>query len=617
MEEEYEIKHTAFGDIKVKKSKPYEEPDTFDPSLQSQGSVVVEEEEEEEQAYDFFSAVGAHFTDDKEGTCMLAFYYYNRDTARDKHIAFQLCRQLNEYRESQPLLMELENMELPESEKPYDDLDENGHSDMLDLMVYAYSCALTGDAEWALWCAHRMRRKPFSRFADEDKLLSLFKTAAEELLEGKLECARIYAGRHDWGEAVEWYDKAFEQQPNKESAAALAKAFDIGRGYQASEKNMRYYAYEWAKLDPKNQEFIFSHYYPEEHQLYLQGLEAYNSNDTDRYNDLMVKASNGYHLMAHTHHSISQVKAAFEWAHYEDKDRKLNPEVGEEIVNDKRFIEGHDHLKWLSENRAIADWKGYMVLGICEVMTYAFQERHDFILASHAFHMADMPICGTIFDMAGIMQETNESQATRQLQMSLKVRWLFAISETCYYQATSMMAETVLGLALHRYREYLNDDWSQVPYEDHLMKYHDPAENPSNTVSLYIQKIIMTSLLADDKVIRDYPPCCDEEERGRLLRGGKIKSSKEGQCLIAYTIWQSFLFNIFDVFEEDFEKAPAEMADCQLAGILLGITNFHAYAAAEYHRLHLHPKTASRLASLSHCLMGFAPDHRYHHYTLF
>jgi len=72
MEEEYEIKHTIFGDIKVKKSKPYEEPDTFDPSLQSQESVVVEEEEEEEQAYDFFSAVGAHFSDDKEGTCMLA-----------------------------------------------------------------------------------------------------------------------------------------------------------------------------------------------------------------------------------------------------------------------------------------------------------------------------------------------------------------------------------------------------------------------------------------------------------------------------------------------------------------------------------------------------------------
>lgn len=51
MEEEYEIKHTAFGDIKVRKSNPAshddDEPITLDPCLTNQEPAAVEEEEEE------------------------------------------------------------------------------------------------------------------------------------------------------------------------------------------------------------------------------------------------------------------------------------------------------------------------------------------------------------------------------------------------------------------------------------------------------------------------------------------------------------------------------------------------------------------------------------------
>lgn len=684
MEEEYEIKHTAFGDIKVRKSKPAshddDEPITLDPCLTNQEPAAVEEEEEEHvmtpeeiednirQAYEhydagdyaeaaslleaivfqecsdtpadvlsllalmywegngyeqsasdaFYFAARAHLGDNKLGTYVLACIFSERNNYKDMHIALQLCRQLNEYRKSQPLLMKLESMELPEDKKPHDDLSTNGHDGIWDLVLYAYSCAQTGDAEWALWCARRMRRKPFSRFADEDKLLSLFEIAAKELVDGKLECARIYAGRHEWGEAVERYDSAFEQCHNRESAAALTKAFDIGRGYQASEKNKRYYAYEWAKLDARHQEYIFSRHYPEEHQLYLEGLEAYEACETDRYNSLMVKASNGHHLLAHVHHSISQVWDAIQWADYIDKDSKVNPQVGEEIVNNKQFIQGHDHLKWLDEIKGIADWKGYMMLGVCEVMTYAFQERHDFKLAQHAFQMAHMPMCSQILEIACLMQEGSSDLLSQKFYLSLYVRWFHTFSEICYYLATSKIAETIFGLALHRFGQYLDDDLRQIPYEDYLMKYHEPTKQNYSTHDYFIQKIIMTSLLADDKVIRDYPPCCVEEEQGRLLRGGKMKSSKDSQQDIAYSIYFSFLTDIFNSdFEEDFKDAPAEMADCRLAGTLLGLTNFYAYAASEYHRLHLHSNTASRLASLSHYLMGFDPDHRYHHYTLF
>lgn len=547
---------------------------------------------------------------------MLAVHYYNRDTVRDKHIALQLCRQLNEYRRSQPLLMELENMELPESEKPYDDLGENSHCDMLDLMLYAYSCAQTGDAQWALWCARRMRRKPFSRFADEDKLLSLFKTAAEELLEGKLECARLYAGRHDWGEAVEWYDKAFEQQPNIESAAALAKAFDIGRGYQASEKNMRYYAYQWAKLDYKQQEFIFSHYYPEEHNIYLKGVEAYDSGQMEECLRLYQQAAEGHHLLADLQYT--RALAEYTLDKYYDHTNDFD---GEACVRCDNFGTLCKQIKWFYDHQSTTDWTIGMLGGFSEILLNIFDGTRSWQRAADYFEWAGMTICKEISTMAAIMQEglyANPAEQKQRLADSMKR--LRQHASDCKLVASERLATTAYGLALHRRGKYLPQHEEglrsdALNYRDFLYRY----EQELSEGRLACERLILPCVALADGHPEDMPIINGDStfaQVARALQSGKtITRNTLGDALIIEEVQSTFYDYI--VYAADLEEGitDLELADSKMAAWLLGGVAFYTFMTGEYHRLNGDSKRAERYLWTSHHLMGFSRERSYHYFV--
>lgn len=684
MEEEYEIKHTAFGDIKVRKSKPAshddDEPITIDPCLTNQEPAAVEEEEEEHvmtpeeiednirQAYEhydagdyaeaaslleaivfqecsdtpadvlsllalmywegngyeqsasdaFYFAARAHLGDNKLGTYVLACIFSERNNYKDMHIALQLCRQLNEYRKSQPLLMKLESMELPEDKKPHDDLSTNGHDGIWDLVLYAYSCAQTGDAEWALWCARRMRRKPFSRFADEDKLLSLFEIAAKELVDGKLECARIYAGRHEWGEAVERYDSAFEQCHNRESAAALTKAFDIGRGYQASEKNKRYYAYQWAKLDYKQQEFIFSHYYPEEHNIYLRGVEAYDSGRMEECLKLYQQAAEGHHLLADLQYT--RALAEYTLDEYYDSANDTDDFDGEAFVRCDNFDTLSKQIKWFYDHQSTTDWTIGMLGGFSEILLNIFDGTHSWKRAADYFGWAGMTICKEISTMAAIMQEglhANPAEQKQRLADSMKRLRRHAAS--CKLVASERLATTAYGLALHRRGKYLPQHEEELRrdasnYRDFLYRY----EQELSEGRLACEQLILPCVALADEQLENMPFIDGDStfpQVAKALQSGKtITRNTLGDVLIIEDVKGTFYDYI--IYAADLENGitDLELADCKMAAWLLGVVAFYTFMTGECHRLNGDSKRAERYLWVSHYLMGFSRERSYHYF---